>query len=156
MKKPEPELVDLFLKIAAIDGQSGREKPVADFIKAFCSSLNVSVIEDQVHKKSDGNSGNLIARIGSGGNTALLAHMDTARSTAHLAPQVLSDRITSDGSTILGADNRLGVALILYTLKKICQCSVPPDLTVAFTVCEESNLAGSKELVPMQKVPGGI
>jgi len=147
MKKPDQELVDLFLKIATIEGQSGREKPVADFIKKFFASLNVSVVEDQAHKKFDGNSGNLIARIGSGGDTALLAHMDTARSTANLKPQVLSDRITSDGSTILGADNRLGIALILYSLKHICQSSNPPDLTIAFTICEETNLIGSRELV---------
>jgi tripeptide aminopeptidase len=76
-----------------------------------------------------------------------LAHMDTARPTGAVKPQILSDRITSDGTTVLGVDNRAGIAVILYALEKVLlEKNVIKDFTIAFTTCEESTLAGSLNL----------
>lgn len=77
----------------------------------------------------------------------LLAHMDTARSTKDVRPVFLEDRITSDGTTALGVDDRLGVAAILYAVKTaIEQNIVIRPFTMAFTTCEETTLLGSKNL----------
>jgi tripeptide aminopeptidase len=74
--------------------------------------------------------------------------MDTARPTSETKPIIKEDRIVSSGDTVLGVDNRAGVAVLLYLLEKIANENIPvKDFTVAFTTCEETTLFGSKNLV---------
>jgi tripeptide aminopeptidase len=141
------KLVEIFLEVIAIEGLSGNEKPVGDYIRKFCAQYGLTVKEDDTHKRFGGNSGNLICRIGKGGSHALLAHMDTARSTKNVKPVVTRDRITSDGTSVLGVDNRVGVAVLLYTISQIFdKYDTPPDVTLAFTICEETTMVGSKQI----------
>ena len=141
------ELIDLFIQIAKIDALSGQEKSLADFIKSFLAQYNYNISEDNSNRQSKSNSGNLICRVGNGGDSVLTAHMDTARSTAGLKPNIQKDRITSSGDTVLGVDNRAGVAALLYLLRKIAVDKIQTkDFTVAFTTCEETTLLGSKHL----------
>ncbi len=143
----QQRLIDLFLQLAAINAPSGAEKPVAEFIRTFLADFKVSIHEDDAHVRDGGNAGNLICRVGGGGEVVFLAHMDTARPTEELKAQVHADRITSDGTTILGADNRAGVAVLLHTLEQASRATGAfKDFTVAFTICEEIGLCGSKHL----------
>mgnify|MGYP001440962694 FL=1 len=140
-------LINLFLEVARINALSGNEKPLADYIKSFLTKNNYSVTEDNSKEFTKSNTGNLICKIGSGGNFILLSHMDTARPTENVKPIILEDKITSSGDTVLGVDNRAGVAVLLYTLEKIANENIPvKDFTVAFTTCEETTLFGSKNL----------
>jgi tripeptide aminopeptidase len=73
--------------------------------------------------------------------------MDTARSTKRVKPQFLEDRIVSDGTTVLGVDNRVGASVILYLVEKIIKENIAvKDFTTAFTTCEETSLLGSMHL----------
>lgn len=140
-------IIDIFKQAALINALSGSEKPVADFIKSFLSGYGYKVIEDDSSKFTSSNSGNLICKIGTGGNFLLLSHMDTARPTKDTKPVVKEDRIVSSGDTILGVDNRVGVAVLLCLLETIKKENIPvKDFTVAFTTCEETTLYGSKNL----------
>jgi tripeptide aminopeptidase len=140
-------IIEIFLQAARINALSGSEKPVADFIKSFLSCYNYEVIEDDSQKFTSSNSGNIICKIGTGGDFLLLSHMDTARPTQETKPIVKEDRIVSAGDTVLGVDNRAGIAVLLYILEKIAKENIPvKDFTVAFTTCEESTLFGSKNL----------
>jgi tripeptide aminopeptidase len=140
-------LIDLFLEVARINALSGNEKPLADYIKSFLTKYGYKVNEDNSLSITNSNTGNLICKIGNGGSFMLLSHMDTARPTEHVKPIILEDKITSSGDTVLGVDNRAGVAVLLYTLEKIAQEKIPvKDFTVAFTTCEETTLFGSKNL----------
>src|SRR6056297_384911 len=103
MKNNPNRLLDIFLKLTSIDGISGREKEVKDYITDFLNKLGYDVEEDNAGKSINGNSGNIICKIGTGGDFILLSHMDTARPTKNLRHRIHEDRITSDGSTILGA-----------------------------------------------------
>jgi tripeptide aminopeptidase len=79
--------------------------------------------------------------------------MDTARPTIDVKPIIQNDKIISSGDTVLGVDNRAGVSVLLYTLKKIAKEKIPvKDFTVAFRTCEETTLYGSQNL----GVNGGI
>jgi tripeptide aminopeptidase len=139
--------IRLFLDLISIDALPGYEKPVADFIKKYCSELGLSVTEDQTHQTFGGTSGNLICKVGDGGDTVLLSHMDTARSTKNVKPVVTSDRIQSDGNSVLGVDNRAGIAIILYALSKALNGNVTkPNITIAFTICEETTMIGSRNI----------
>jgi len=146
-------LIELFLQLIKIEALSQHEKPVADHIHAFLSALKLKPYFDKSRSRTGSDTGNLICKVGSGGDVMFLSHMDTARSTGGVNPQVLPDRIASDGTTVLGVDNRAGIAVILFALEKalLGKMSVK-DFTIAFTTCEESTLAGSLSL----EVPEGI
>jgi len=150
---PENKLVALFLQLAEIDALSQHEKPVAVFIRDFLTALNLKPYSDRSLVATGSDTGNLICKIGSGGSVMFLAHMDTARPTGAVKPRILADRITSDGTTVLGVDNRAGIAVILHALEKALQeKNAVHDFTIAFTTCEESTLAGSLNL----EIPGPI
>ena len=73
--------------------------------------------------------------------------MDTARSTKGVKPVLKKDRITSDGKSVLGVDNRAGIAVLLYLTEKIIKEKTSfNDFTLAFTTCEETSLGGSMNL----------
>jgi tripeptide aminopeptidase len=140
-------IIEIFLQAACINGLSSSEKPVADFIRSFLSVYDYKVIEDDSRMFTSSNSGNLICKIGTGGDFLLLSHMDTARPTKDTKPIIKEDRIVSSGDTVLGVDNRAGVAVLLYLLERIAKENIPvKDFTVAFTTCEETTLFGSKNL----------
>lgn len=140
-------LINLFLQVAEINALSGKEKPLADFIKSFLTKYNYNINEDESKHFTSSNTGNLICKIGDGGNFILLSHMDTARPTEKVKPIVLADKVISSGDTVLGVDNRAGIAVLLYILEKIANEKISvKDFTVAFTTCEETTLFGSKNL----------
>ncbi len=140
-------LIDIFLQVASINALSQQEKPVADFIRSFLSDSPFSITEDDSKNISGSNTGNIICRIGDGGDFMLLSHMDTARPTLKMKPVFKNDKITSAGDTVLGVDNRLGIAILLFTLERIIKEKIPTkNFTIVFTTCEESTLQGSRNL----------
>lgn len=150
-------LIEIFLEIIAIDGVSGDERKVADYIIDFLQKLNLRPFEDNSGTRSGGNAGNLICKIGSGGDFVMLSHMDTARSTKGVKPQMLPDKITSDGTTVLGVDNRAGIACLLYSLETLIQQNTPvKDFTLAFTIQEETTLNGSRFIELDKKIDKGF
>ena len=140
-------LVDIFLEVIRINALSSHEKPLAHYIKSFLSKINYKIDEDTAAKFTNSNTGNLICKIGNGGDFVLMSHMDTARPTENVRPIILEDKIISSGDTVLGVDNRAGVSVLLYLLEKIANEKISvKDFTVAFTTCEETTLLGSKNL----------
>lgn len=140
-------LINLFLETAKINAPSGNEKPLAEYIKSFLFRNGYHIIEDNSKSYTNSNTGNLICKVGEGGQFVLTAHMDTARPTINLKPIILENKITSSGDTVLGVDNRVGVTTLLFLLQRIATEKIPvKDFTVAFTTCEETTLFGSKHL----------
>ncbi|MCX8056012.1 MAG: M20/M25/M40 family metallo-hydrolase [Ignavibacteria bacterium] len=156
MFEPE-EIKDLFISLAKIEGLSKNERNVNEFIKNFLTNYGLPVFEDNANSIDGGNSGNLICKINGGGDFVLLAHMDTVSSTAQLNPVIENGKITTDGNSILGADNRAGITAILYALKKSIEKnnSLKP-FTIAFTICEETTLSGSKNIELDDKIKMGF
>jgi tripeptide aminopeptidase len=73
--------------------------------------------------------------------------MDTVQPTSSLRIVESSGRWQSDGNTILGADDRAGVAAILEVLSVAREKGFRhPPLEVVLTVSEEVGLAGAKKL----------
>ncbi|MDR2147454.1 MAG: M20/M25/M40 family metallo-hydrolase [Tannerella sp.] len=147
MMKTTDDLTSLFLELIAIDGVSGNEKPVADYIVRFLTGLGFSPFTDDAAAITGSNTGNVICPINGGGDFVLLCHMDTARPTLGVKPVFHEDRITSDGTTVLGVDDRAGISALLYALKKAVTENIPlRPFTLAFTTCEETTLLGSQSL----------
>lgn len=154
MLDADRRLIELFLEVAAIDGVSARERRVADHVLARLRALGLQPEESNPARVGRGDSGNVTCTVGGAdGDRALIAHLDTARSTAGLRAKVLPDRVVSDGSSVLGADNRLGVAILLHLAERVArgELEVRP-FHLAFTVQEETTLAGSAAL----EVPRGV
>jgi len=91
---------------------------VADYINAFMKNFGLKAIVDQTGEKHDCSTRILIVPVNGGGDLILMAHMDTSRPTKNSHPIATENRITSNGTTILGTDNRDVIAIILNILKK--------------------------------------
>ena len=140
-------LVEIFLNVIKINALSANEKPLADYILNFLKNLGYEVYTDDSNKFTGSNTGNVICKVGDGGDFILTSHMDTARPTENVKPVIQDGKITSSGDTVLGVDNRAGVATLLYVLEKIKKENLDvKNFTVAFTTCEETTLFGSKYL----------
>jgi len=143
-------VVELFLEAVKVDSLSLRERPMARFIHTTLSGLSVAVYEDDTAKTIKGDCGNLIC-IPSWFNPshpaiALFAHMDTPRTTVGVRPMLTDSRITSDGTTILGVDNRAGSSVLLQVLKEHVSANTQGNFIVVFTVAEEIGMFGSKHI----------
>jgi len=144
-------LVNLFLELVKINGPSLQERAVADFVIGKLKSWNFEVEEDDAGRKLKGSSGNLITRLPAqnrdGQPLLLLAHLDTVRPTAGVKPQHSDGLLKSDGSTILGVDNRAGVALVLHLIGEIVRRRLDHvELEIVFTVGEELGMFGAMAL----------
>jgi tripeptide aminopeptidase len=148
-------LTELFLRFAAIDGVSLAERAVADAVTSTLREAGVRVVEDGSAKILGGTAGNLLCfppRYQPDKPALVLTgHLDTVKSTAALKPIVDAERIRSDGTTILGGDNRLGLSVLVRLLTDVAKSNSPCDnFFVVFTVGEETGLfgAGTVDLKP--------
>lgn len=150
-------LKEIFLEIIKINALSGNEKLLADFIYSFLNNLNYTIEYDNASQFTSSNTDNIICKVGDGGDFVFTSHMDTARPTEGVRPIVTDEKITSSGDTVLGVDNRAGVAVLLYTLEKIAKEKIKvKNFTVAFTTCEETTLFGSKHLGLNDRIKKGF
>jgi tripeptide aminopeptidase len=145
------EVQRLFLHLASIDGVSLHERHIANEVTNILRPFGVRVVEDATASAIGGNCGNILCFPPDFRNDKpaimLTAHLDTVQSTASLKPQVLSDRIMSDGTTILGGDNRLGLSILTYLLQQVIVRNIPHrNFFVAHTVAEEIGLYGAEKL----------
>jgi tripeptide aminopeptidase len=133
-------LLDTFLTLVQIDSPSGEEDAIARHLADRLTALGLTVHCD--------NAGNLIARTDGVGQPILLnAHMDTVGQDRGIRPVVEDGIVRTDGTTILGGDDKSGVAIILEVLQTLQERSLPhPPLEIALTVSEEIGLVGSKAL----------
>ncbi len=141
--------VELFIELARIHAPSGHERETADFCKEMLQSMGARVIEDDAGTKTGGNAGNIIA-VFEGEDTTippilLNAHMDTVEPGGQIVPIIRGTRIISETDTILGADNRAGLVMILVGLKELFKKykTHPCTIEVVLTVSEESGLQGA-------------
>ncbi len=134
-------LLKTFLDLVAIDSPTGHEEAIGKELEGRFRALGCTVRRDD--------SGNLIATYpGDRDETLLLAfHMDTAGTDTGIKPQIRDGVIYSDGTTILGADDKSGLAQVLELLE-LLNAHKPshPNLEIVVTVGEEQGLLGSRAL----------
>ena len=147
----DPRIIEIFQEVAVIPALSGKERSMADYIHNFVSRLGLNSYEDNTFTHWNGDAGNILCPVAGGGDFIMTAHMDTPRPTVDTKVIVDDEKITSDGTTALGVDNRAGVTILLYTLEKIVKENIPTrGFTIAFTTCEETTLDGSMN-IPLRK-----
>lgn len=140
-----------FYELVKITCSTRAEREVADLVKAKLTAAGLQVEEDDVGPKIGGNSGNVIGLLKGSVAAApvlmLSAHLDSVEPCAGIKPQLKDGIITSDGDTILGSDDKSGVAAILEALRIVRENGIAHgDIQVVFTVAEEGGLNGSKNI----------
>lgn len=140
-----------FLDMVHINSPSRQERGVADYVKARLISLGFEVSEDDAGAQIDGNAGNVIGFLkgtAEGGTPIFLScHMDTVEPTDKIGVVFDGDTIKTDGSTILGADDKAGITAVLEGIADVLERGAPrADLQVLFSVCEEQGLRGARAL----------
>ncbi|MEW6534692.1 MAG: M20/M25/M40 family metallo-hydrolase [Candidatus Auribacterota bacterium] len=149
MKISPQRLTETFLELVKIDGVSRNEKAVKEYLCNDLKDYVLTIHEDTAYDNVDGNSGNLFMKVRGSEKSAptiiLSAHMDTINPTKGMEPIVTDTKIMSDGSTILGADNRLGVAIICEVIKSLQDNNERfGNIEIVFSICEEIGLLGIK------------
>jgi tripeptide aminopeptidase len=143
-------LAETFKFLVQIDSVSKEEGVIANEIKKILESLGADTFVDNAGDKIGGNSGNLIATFkGNMQAPALLlnAHMDTVEPGRGVKAVLVNGTFTSDGTTILGADDKSAIAILLETLNILRENDLRyGPLELVFTVCEEIGLQGAKHL----------
>lgn len=145
----EKRLVNTFLELIQTDSESFQEKNMQELCVKKLKELGGSVYVDDAGKKYDTNAkGNIIASFKGAVKSKpiiLCSHMDTVVPGKGIKPIVKKDRIVSDGTTILGADDKAGIAIILEVLQSLKEQKLPhPPVEVLLTLTEESGMRGSK------------
>ena len=148
MSSPEPateRLLETFLALLHVDTFHGDEDRAVAIVRPLLEPVGIAFKRDDI--------GNLIgawpARDSDSVPIMLNAHLDTVQSTAGLQTVVDAEGVGTDGSTILGADDKAGVAAIVeavLTIEAAGSAHGPVDLV--FTVGEDVGHIGSKAFDP--------
>jgi len=146
----EQRLLETVLELVKIDSESRNERGVADYLTVELQKLGFTVKEDDAGSHIGGNAGNLIAyHAGTCTGKTLLfcAHMDTVAPGNGVTPVVEDGVVRTDGTTVLGGDDKAGIAAILEALRAIHEAqSAHGPIQIVFTVAEEVGLLGAKYL----------
>lgn len=129
------ELINLFFELVKIDSVSGEEQEISNYVFNYLQQLGLKPEKDEhnmvycdVNPQRDDSQ-----------KTLFSAHMDTVDPGRGVKPQLTDNYITSSGDTILGADNKASLSVILYNVKKLINAGKKPNIELVFTVREESN-----------------
>ena len=142
-------LKNLLIELIKIDSLSRKELNVALRLKREMEELGATVLIDDAGEKVGGNVGNLIAHFPGDRPAAepllLSAHMDTVVPGEGIVPILEGDILRTDGRTVLGGDDKSGVAIICEVMRVIKENRLPcGGVDAVFTICEEAGLIGAK------------
>src|SRR3954468_23216146 len=147
----QERIKNLLLEFVQIDSHSRKEREIAERIKKHCEEMGAQVEIDDAGEKVGGNSGNVIARFRGtvpGAEPIMMsAHMDTVVPGENVKPIIEGDIIRTDGTTVLGGDDKSGCAVIIETIRCLQEQNIPhTDIEAVFSICEEVGLLGAKHL----------
>lgn len=136
----QDRLIQTFFELVRIDSPTGGEQQAADYLIARLKALGFETRIDAML--------NVTAFLPGEGEPLLLsAHMDSVPPCHGIQPHIEGDVIKSDGTTILGGDDRAGVAGIVEALVAGHEDKAPHrPIEIAFTAQEEPGLIGSAAL----------
>jgi len=145
-------LLKRFLDLVSINSPSLNEREMADVVMSSIKELGFNAYEDDAGSKLGGNAGNIIGYLEGESKTGirllLSAHLDTVESTEGIAYSMDENGlIKSSGNTILGADDKAGISVILEAVQTALENKIPfRSIQLVFDVDEERGLGGARLL----------
>lgn len=149
----EERLLNEFMELVQVDSETGFETEISKVLKQKFTALGVEVYEDETKTQTGYGAGNLICTLpGTAADKDVIyftSHMDTVVPGKGIKPTIDNGYVVSDGSTILGADDKAGIAAMLEAIRVLKAENIAHG-TIQFiiTVGEESGLVGAKALDP--------
>lgn len=147
----QDRLVNEFLELVQVDSETKYETEIAKVLKEKFTALGVHVVEDDTTSQTGHGAGNLICTLEATKSDVdpiyFTSHMDTVVPGKGIKPSIKDGYIVSDGTTILGADDKAGLAAMFEAIRVLKENQIPHG-TIEFiiTVGEESGLVGAKAL----------
>jgi len=143
-------MVSEFIEMAKVSSLSLKEGRFASLLAEKLRGLDFEVYIDRAGELAGGDTGNVLGRLKGTLDTQpilLCAHMDTVVPGENINPIIRDGIIYSDGTSILGGDDKAGIAAILEAVRYIKENNLPHgDIEVAFTICEENGMLGAKNM----------
>lgn len=141
-------LVNEFKELVQIDSESFSEGPFQKELIQRFKSLGLIIWEDETMKQTGLGSNNFIARLEGDESIEPLffsSHIDTVSPGQGILPLEQNGRIQSDKTTILGADDKAGIAIMLELIKRLNEQEIPHGpIEFILTPGEEVGLLGAK------------
>jgi tripeptide aminopeptidase len=124
-----------------------RERRIADAISEELRGFGLEVEEDDAGPRIGSEAGNLLTRIPGERDSWLMlcAHIDTVPHEGEIEVERADGVFRSRGDTILGADNKAAVAVLMELAARCAKSPPPLGIELLFTVSEEDGLLGAKE-----------
>lgn len=152
-------MLDRFVRLCEIPSPTGSERAVADAVLEELRGLGLEVTEDEAAEAARAACGNLVARVpGTGeGWISFFAHLDTVPHDGPIEVVEENGAFRSAGDTILGADNKAAVTVLMEMAARHSREPAALGLELVFTPAEEDGLRGAKELeVDALRAPFGF
>lgn len=147
-------LIDVFLELVTVDSETKHEGAICELLKQKFASFALHVHEDDTKQVTGHGAGNLIVTMEASEGMEQVTpiyftcHMDTVVPGQGIKPQIDNDGyIRSDGTTILGSDDKAGIAALFEALHILQERQIKHGLIqIVITVGEEAGLIGAKAL----------
>lgn len=145
-------LLDEFFELVQIDSETKHEEGIVTVLKEKMENLGFTVVEDDTKAVTGHGAGNLIATLKGTVEGAdpiyFTCHMDTVVPGKGIKPELREDGyVYSDGTTILGADDKAGIAALFEMARVLKEDGMPHgDIQFIITAGEESGLVGAKAM----------
>jgi len=146
-------IVQEFMELVQVDSETKHEAEIAKVLKQKFEHLGLKVIEDDTKDVTGHGAGNLICTLEATKEEVdtiyFTSHMDTVVPGKNVKPSIQDGYIVSDGTTILGADDKAGLAAMLEAIRVLKEQNIKHGkIEFVITVGEESGLVGAKALDP--------
>ncbi len=142
----QQRLVEHFFSLVKIDSESGNEKAVAQTLVEQLGQLGFEVTQLSVPGTIT-NGFNIYAKLQGklAGSIVFSSHMDTVTPGNGIEPIIENGIIRAKGDTILGGDDKSGIAAVMEAVRSILESGeAHKTIEVAFTVYEERGMHGAK------------
>src|SRR5699024_7568651 len=151
IKVNKDRLIEEFLELVQIDSETKYESEISSISKEKFKNLGLDVVEDNAKELTGHGAGNLICSLKGTKIEAepiyFTSHMDTVVPGKGVKPSIKDGYIVSDGTTILGADDKAGLAAMLEAIRILQENNIEHgNIQFVITVGEESGLVGAKAL----------
>jgi tripeptide aminopeptidase len=145
----ETRLLETFLDLVRIDSPTGFEGACAQYCADALREVGCTIRFDDSAAATRSDTGNLIAILpgNAPGTLGLSGHMDCVEPCRGVEPIVTGGMVRSAGATVLGADDKVGLAAAIEAVRCLAtDGGTHPTVKVIFTVQEEIGLHGAKQL----------
>lgn len=148
-------LADCFIELCEIDSPSRREGRICRRLQEIFRELGAAeIVEDDSSGRTGSECGNLIIRFDGGLDLTPIffsCHMDTVQPADGVRVKRIGDLFTSAGETILGSDDKSGIAACIEAVRLLRETQRPHrPVEFVVTTCEEIGLVGAKALDPQR------